>query len=128
MALGYIGAVKTIAFIPVAALFGITPESVRVFTITIAALSLVFTYLFARRLFRSAWVAATGTVLLATDPSFVFYSRVDFGPSVFMFLFKALGLWLLLDWWRTGRGRSLLLGAFVFGLGVYDKANFLWVV
>ena len=128
MAHSYIGAVKTIAFIPVAAAFGISPTSVRAFTITVAALSLVFTYLFARRLFRSAAVAAVGTVLLATDPSFVFYSRVDFGPSVFMFLFKAIGLWQLVDWWRSGRLRPLVLGAFAFGLGVYDKANFLWIV
>jgi hypothetical protein len=69
-----------------------------------------------------------GTVLLATDPSFVFYSRVDFGPSVFMFLFKAIGLWQLVAWWRTGRLRLLALGAFAFGVGVYDKANFLWIV
>jgi Dolichyl-phosphate-mannose-protein mannosyltransferase len=128
MAHTYVGAVKTIAFAPVAAAFGITPTSVRVFTIAVAALSLVFTYLFARKLFRSAWVAAIGTVLVATDPSFVFYSRVDFGPAVFMFLFKAAGLLALLDWWRGGRLRSLCLGAFAFGLGVYDKANFVWIV
>ena len=127
MAHTYIGSVKTIAFLPVAAAFGITPASVRVFTIAVAALSLVFTYLFARKLFRSAWVAAVGTVLIATDPSFVFYSRVDFGPVVFMFLFKAAGLLALADWWRSGRLRSLCLGAFAFGLGVYDKANFLWI-
>jgi hypothetical protein len=127
MAHTYIGAVKTIAFLPVAAAFGITPTSVRVFTVAVAALSLVFTYLFARKLFRSAWVAAVGTVLVATDPSFVFFSRVDFGPVVFMFLFKAAGLLALVDWWRSGRLRSLCLGAFAFGLGVYDKANFLWI-
>ncbi|TML12880.1 MAG: hypothetical protein E6G33_12840, partial [Actinobacteria bacterium] len=86
MAHSYIGAVKTVAFVPVAAAFGISPASVRVFTIGVAALSLVFTYLFAWRLFRRATIAAVGIVLLATDPSFVFYSRVDFGPSVFMFL------------------------------------------
>jgi 4-amino-4-deoxy-L-arabinose transferase-like glycosyltransferase len=128
MAHSYIGGVKTAAFVPLAAAFGISPASVRVFTISVAALSLVFTYLFARRLFRSAAVAAVGTILLATDPSFVFYSRVDFGPSVFMFLFKAIGLWQLVDWWRSGRLRSLVLGSLAFGLGVYDKANFLWIV
>jgi hypothetical protein len=128
MAHSYIGAVKTVAFVPVAAAFGISPASVRGFTIAVAALSLVFTYLFARRLFRSAAVAAVGVVLLATDPSFVFYSRVDFGPSVFMFLLKAIGLWQLLDWWRSGRLRALVLGSFAFGLGVYDKANFAWIV
>jgi len=128
MAHSYIGAVKTAAFVPVAAVFGISPASVRGFTIAVAALSLVFTYLFARRLFRSAAIAAVGAVLLATDPSFVFYSRVDFGPSVFMFLFKAIGLWQLVGWWRGGRLRSLVVGSLAFGLGVYDKANFLWIV
>lgn len=128
MAHSYIGAVKTVAFVPVAAAFGISPASVRVFTITVAALSLVFTYLFASRLFRSSAVGAVATVLLATDPSFVFYSRVDFGPSVFMFLLKAIGLWQLVGWWRTGRLRSLVAGAFAFGLGIYDKANFAWIV
>ena len=128
MAHTYVGAVKTIAFVPVAAAFGITPTSVRVFTIAVAALSLVFTYLFARKVFRSAWVAAVATVLIATDPSFVFYSRVDFGPVVFMFLFKAAGLLALADWWQSGRLRSLCLGAFAFGLGVYDKADFFWIV
>jgi hypothetical protein len=128
MAHSYIGAVKTVAFVPVAAAFGISPASVRGFTIAVAALSLAFTYLFARRLFRSAAIAAVGVVLLATDPSFVFYSRVDFGPSVFMFLLKAIGLWQLVLWWQSGRLRSLVVGSLAFGLGVYDKANFAWIV
>src|SRR5207244_1498251 len=97
MAHSYIGAVKTVAFVPVAAGFGITPASVRLFTVSVAALSLVFTYLFASRLFRSSAVAAVAVVLLACDPSFLIYSRVDFGPSVFMFLFKAIGLWQLVE-------------------------------
>jgi hypothetical protein len=73
-------------------------------------------------------IAALGIVLLATDPSFVFYSRIDFGPSVFMFLFRAFALWQLVGWWRTRRLRSLVFGSLAFGLGVYDKANFLWIV
>jgi hypothetical protein len=128
MAHSYIGAVKTVAFVPVAGAFGISPASVRLFTISVAALSLVFTYLFASRLFRSSAVAAVAVVLLACDPSFLIYSRVDFGPSVFMFLFKAIGLWQLVEWWRSGRLRSLVIGSFAFGLGVYDKANFVWIV
>ena len=128
MAHAYIGAVKTIAFTPVAAVFGITPGSVRIFTIAVAALALAATAAFARRLFPRALVAGIATLLLATDPSYVFYSRIDFGPSVFMFLLKAVGLWQLAVWWRTGRTWALALGAFAFGLGVYDKLTFFWVV
>jgi hypothetical protein len=127
MANSYIGAVKTIAFSPVAAVFGITPASVRFFTISVAALSLLAYAAFARVLFRNAAVAAVATALLALDPSFVFFSRVDFGPSVFMFLLKAVALWQLAVWWRTRRLSSLVLGSLALGLGVYDKANFLWI-
>jgi hypothetical protein len=128
MANAYIGAVKTVAFAPVAALFGITPDSVRLFTIGVSALALVATAAFARRLFPHGAVAAIAALLLATDPSYVFYSRVDFGPSVFMFLLKAVALWQLAAWWQTRRTRSLLIGVFALGLGVYDKVNFLWIV
>jgi hypothetical protein len=128
MILPYLGSVKTISFVPVAALFGISPESVRFFSVAVGALALVATYLFARRLFVRSEVAAIATVLLATDPSFIFYSRVDFSPTVFMMLFKGLGLWQLLDWWRSQRRRSLVLGCFALGLGVYDKADFLWII
>jgi hypothetical protein len=128
MANSYIGAVKTISFSPVAAVFGITPASVRFFTISVAALSLLAYAAFARIIFRSGIVAVVATALLALDPSFVFFSRVDFGPSVFMFLLKGLALWQLAVWWRTRRLSSLVVGSLALGLGVYDKANFLWIV
>lgn len=127
MANSYIGAVKTIAFSPVAAVFGISPASVRFFTISIAALALLAYAAFARALFPKGSVAALATALLASDPSFVFFSRVDFGPSVFMFLLKGVALWQLAVWWRTRRLSSLVIGSFALGLGVYDKANFLWI-
>jgi len=126
MSMTYIGAVKNIAFTPVAALFGVTIESVRYFTIALSAATMLATYIFARRLFRAA--AAVAVALLAFDPSFVFYSRVDFGPVVVMLLLKTLAAWQLLRWYETGRHSSLAIGAFLLGLGLYDKANFAWVI
>jgi Dolichyl-phosphate-mannose-protein mannosyltransferase len=128
MSHAYIGAVKTVAFAPVAAAFGLTPGSVRFFTIAVAALALVAFAAFARCVFPRPFVAGVAVLLLATDPSYVFFSRVDLGPSVFMFLLNAVGLWQLAVWWRTGRTRALVLGAFAFGLGVYDKLTFAWIV
>jgi len=127
MSMTYIGAVKNIAFTPVAALFGVTIESVRYFTIALSAATMLATYIFARRLFRDA-AAAVAVALLAFDPSFVFYSRVDFGPVVVMLLLKTLAAWQLLRWYETGRHSSLAIGAFLLGLGLYDKANFAWVI
>jgi 4-amino-4-deoxy-L-arabinose transferase-like glycosyltransferase len=128
MAQPYNGGLKTIVFIPVAALFGITPASVRWFTVIVALLALATYFLFARRLLRSSAVAAVTVVLLALDPSFIFFSRVDYGPSTLMFLLKGIALWQLAVWWREGRAISLVLGCFALGLGVYDKTNFLWIV
>jgi Dolichyl-phosphate-mannose-protein mannosyltransferase len=128
MANSYIGAVKTIAFSPVAAAFGISPASVRFFTIVVAALALLAYARFLRILFPEEAVAVLATALLASDPSYVFFSRVDFGPSVFMFLLKGVALWQLALWWRTGRLRPFVIGSFALGLGVYDKVNFLWIV
>jgi hypothetical protein len=129
MAQTYIGAVKTIAFVPVAAAAGLTPESVRFFTIGIAALALVAYAAFVRELFPGqTGILIAAMFLLASDPSYVFYSKVDLGPSTIMFLCKALALWQLSAWWRRGRRRNLVLGALALGIGVYDKVNFLWIV
>lgn len=128
MAQPYNGGLKTIAFIPVAALFGVTPESVRWFTVITAVLALAAYYLFARRLFRSSAVAAVTACLLALDPAYIFFSRVDYGPSTLMFLLKGIALWQLTVWWRSRRLRHLVFGCFALGLGVYDKTNFLWIV
>jgi 4-amino-4-deoxy-L-arabinose transferase-like glycosyltransferase len=127
MTMDYIGAVKTIAFAPIVAVFGMSITSIRVFQIAVAAVALLLTYLFAKRLFRSRIAGAFAAVLLAADPSYVFFTRTDLGPVDFMFLAKALSLVLLLDWWRTGRLRSLVAGALTLGIGTYDKADFIWI-
>jgi 4-amino-4-deoxy-L-arabinose transferase-like glycosyltransferase len=128
MAQPYNGGLKTILFAPFAAAFGISAASVRFFTVGIAAAALAFYYLFARRLFASDAIAALSVVLLACDPSYVFFSRVDYGPSVLMFLLKAMALWLLVRWWQSPTNWRLAFACFVCGLGVYDKTDFLWIV
>src|SRR3954447_6572469 len=128
MTMPYIGAVKTALFTPVAAIFGVSATSVRLFSIVLGALALLATYLAAARLFRSRVIAATAVVLMALDTAYIFYSRVDFGPIVIATLLKGLAGWQLLRWWDTGSRRSLALGTFALGLGLYDKANFSWMI
>src|SRR3954447_22310470 len=128
MTMPYIGAVKTALFTPVAAIFGVSATSVRLFSIVLGALALLATYLAAARLFRSRAIAGTAVVLMALDTAYIFYSRVDFGPIVIATLLKGLAGWQLLRWWDTGSRRSLALGTFALGLGLYDKANFSWMI
>src|SRR4051812_32815834 len=89
MTMPYIGALKTALFTPVAAIFGVSAPSVRLFSIVLGALALLATYLAAAR-FRSRVIAATAVVLMALDTAYIFYSRVDFGPIVLATLLKGL--------------------------------------
>ncbi len=127
MTMGYIGAVKTIAFVPIAATLTLGPRSIRYFTIMIGAISLLAIAGFARRFIGPA-AAALAIIFLATDPSFLIYCRTDYGPTVFMMALKGVALWQLIMWWQTGRSWPLYRAAFATGLGVYDKTNFLWIV
>ena len=128
MTMPYVGALKTVLFTPVAAAFDVSATSVRLFSIVLGALALLATYLAAARLFRSQAIAATAALLMAVDTAYVFYSRVDFGPIVLAALLKGVAGWQLLRWWDTSSRRSLVLGAFALGLGLYDKANFSWMI
>jgi hypothetical protein len=74
---------------------------------------------------KAAWI---GTLLLATDTSYLLISATDFGFVVLQFLFKIGALLLLLRFHRD-QNRWALAGAFfLFGLALWDKAVFLWVL
>ncbi len=127
MTLYYLGALKSYLLAPYLYLMGTSLASIRIATISFAALGLACTWLFANRLF-GALAAAIGALLLATDTSFISYSRMDQGPTAIMMMTKMGALWLFVKAWQSGRWRWGILGAFVFGLGLSDKANFLWMV
>ncbi len=127
MTMDYMGALKTILFIPIVAAAGVTPESVRLTTVIVGALSVVATFAFARRVAGTP-VAVIAVGLLATDLSFIYYVRVDYGPTALMMFLKTVAVWQLAVWWRTARLRSLVVGAFALGLGMWNKADFVWIV
>jgi hypothetical protein len=128
MTMSYLGSLKTVILAPFVAVFGVTPSLMRLVGIAMGLLALAATYLFGRRLFRDPTVAALSVALLALDPSFFFYSRIDWGPTDVMLLAKAFAAWQLLRWWDTGSRLSLALGSLTVGLGLWDKLNFGWIV
>jgi hypothetical protein len=127
MTMDYMGSLKTFVFIPIVAAVGVSPESLRITTVVIGALSLLATFAFVRRVVGLP-VALVTVALLATDLSFVYYVRVDYGPTALMMLLKTVALWQLAVWWQTGRVTGLILGVLALGLGVYNKADFVWIV
>ena len=107
-------------------LLGISVEALRITQLAIGALTLVLLWLLARRWFGDA-VAGLATLLCATAPAFVFWSR---SGSHWMLpqLPIALGMVLALDRWRrTGGTFALASAAFLFGFGVTSKILFVWM-
>jgi hypothetical protein len=155
MLMPYLGATKGLLWRLIFFFWSPSIYSARVPIVILGGLGLLLFYLWARH-FYSRTVAAVATLLAAADPSYIFPSRLDWGPVVFQRLLAAAGLlcaarWLfassvLPDSWpaagpdgepratdhrpQTAAGRhglGWLAGAgFCFGLGLWDKATFIW--
>lgn len=108
--------------------FLLAPLSVpgyRAFGVAVGAVTVWLVWRFARRYWGEP-VALLATGLLATDPSFVQTIRLDYGPVALAHFCKMAGLWQLSRWLDGGSRLRLAAGMFLFGLGVWDKANFIW--
>lgn len=124
--LPYIGTVKAALFAPIFALWGVSVSTIRIPAIAMSAATLVVAYLMGREVI-GRWSAVV-VVLMATCPTFIFMSKVDWAPIVVaMFLTMTL-LLAFFRYLNTGRIGWLwvLFGAAL--LGVYDKENFLWLI
>jgi hypothetical protein len=118
---------RTYLTLPVFALFGINVETIRGSSIALGVVSLIFFIAFARRLTRSSAIAFAAGLLLALDASFIAYVRNDFAVIATMMALKGVALWALLRWWQESDAKHLYLGVFFIGVGITDRASFLWI-
>ncbi|MGE5602504.1 MAG: ArnT family glycosyltransferase [Nitrososphaerales archaeon] len=121
----YIGNLNVLLAVPFLALGGINPVALRTLPLVIAALTLVFTWKIADRL-GGPLVAAAGVLLLAVNPTFVFWSRQGIFVTNITALFFMAGLWFGIIWWQQRRPVHLILAALCCGFGVYAKLLFVW--
>ena len=123
----YIGALNVYLAVPFLALFGISVPALRLLPLLTAATTLVLVYVLANEAFGRRAAAIT-VLLLAVNPSFVFWNRQGiFVTNVTATLAVASSL-TALRWWRHRRPRDLYLTAFLWGLGIYAKLLFVWVI
>lgn len=127
MLLPYLGAFKSWLFQPLLSFLEAAALTFRLPLLLTAAASVgMFYSLLNRTAGRHAAIA--GALLLATDANFVISSAIDFGPIVFLHFFLLAGALLLLRFERTQLPRYLALGFFVFGLALWHKALFIWML
>ncbi|MDH7485489.1 MAG: glycosyltransferase family 39 protein [Anaerolineae bacterium] len=123
----YIGALNVYLAMPFLALFGVSVPALRLLPLLTAAATLLLLYALANEAFGRR-AAAIATLLLAVNPSFVFWSRQGiFVTNITATLAVAAAL-TACRWWRYGRWRDLYLTAFLWGLGIYAKLLFVWVI
>jgi hypothetical protein len=127
MLISYLGALKTWMYSALFVFVEPRPMSLRLPTLLLAAGSLwLFFGLLDRTVSRrAAWI---GTLLLATDTSYLLMNTVDYGPVTLQFVFKLAALGLLAKFARTGKRVQLGAAFFLLGLAMWDKAVFAWVL
>lgn len=125
----YIGTVNTYLYAPFAALFGINVESLRLMSVLTSMVTLLLVQQLGR-VWGGRWVGVGAMLLLAMQPSFIFWSR----QGVYVtFITVPLTLGAMLcgwHWWRGRGARPVLLyaGTFLLGLGLSAKLLVVWVV
>lgn len=123
----YLGGLKTYMLIPSFAIFGSSMSVLRTTDVCWSLLALLVFMLWARKLFGLP-VALVAGVVLALDPSYIFLSVLDWGPFVPTFLCRVCGWFFFLLWTQNRKWRDALLAGLFFGLGVFNKVDFVVIL
>jgi hypothetical protein len=127
MIMPYLGTFKAHLYAKIFAVWPADVFSIRLPMMALAALTLLL-YWAIFRLTLGHLVAAIVVALLALDPLYVLTSTLDWGPVVLQRFLLAAGLLALVFYHRKPSPWLLALAGFLFGLGVWDKATFFWML
>ena len=127
MLMPYLGAVKAYLYYPIFKLCGPGVAAVRLHVIQLGLVALIFTYVLVRQTLGPC-TALEGVVLLASDPTFIFMPKTDWGPIAMMIALKVSSLYFVFCWLNQGESLWLGVACFLTGVGVFDKVIFVWYV
>lgn len=131
MVMSYVRALKTWLFWPLVRWFGSSIWVVRLPAVLAGSITVFLFYYLLRKSGapRPAFAALAGALLLATDPVFLLTNTYDWGPVALEHVLLLSGCCLLLRFSSDrSKARFLALGFFCFGLGIWNKALFLWAL
>ena len=127
MLMPYIGALKSWLYFPIFTLFGIDIVTIRLPAILLGALALGLMWRYVHQQF--GVLPATLFVMMASvEPSVIFHSRLDWGPTALMMVLRGGLILSLTTWILSGDKRYLIISLICAALGVFDKLNFIWIV
>jgi hypothetical protein len=123
----YLGSLKTWLY---AVIFNFWDPGVCLVRVPVLLAGCATVYLFFRLLLRTAGfgAAVAGTALLATDTVFLLTTTFDWGPVALQHLLAVSALLLFVRFHQAGKRADLALAGFCCGLGIWDKAAFLWML
>jgi 4-amino-4-deoxy-L-arabinose transferase-like glycosyltransferase len=127
MLMSYIGALKSWLYTPIFHIWRPSAASVRIPAILAGGLTIWLFSLLLRRLSGNR-AAVIGLALLCTDTSFLLTTCFDWGPVVLQHLLAVSGILCIVCFHQENKLRFLAAGFFLFGLGIWDKALFLWML
>jgi hypothetical protein len=127
MLLPYLGTAKTWLYALLFKLWEPSIWSVRLPVILIGAATLVVVFLLVRRM-AGRFAALATCAVLATGPSFVLTTTFDWGPAAIQHLCWAAGLYLVIRGVDRDSAGRLGGGFLLLGLGMWDKALFIWML
>lgn len=127
MVMSYIGATKTAIYSPVFHWFGASAYSLRIPMLVLATATIPMLYFFLRRA-ACPKVALTAAGLLSFDAAYLLTATMDWGPVAIQHVCLLLGMLLNLKAFQEKNRLALACGWFFFGLGMWDKALFAWLL
>jgi hypothetical protein len=127
MLMSYVGALKSWIYAPLLFWFKPSAYLLRIPVLLMGAATIYLLYDFVRRTCepRAAIIASS---LLATDTTYLLTTCFDWGPTAIQHLLLVSGallFWRFVDEHRSG---YLYASSFLFGLAVWDKAVFIWML
>jgi 4-amino-4-deoxy-L-arabinose transferase-like glycosyltransferase len=127
MIMDYIGALKSALYAPIFKIFGCSAVTARAPVVLIGLITLLAAFGLFRRMFDGT-IAVVALLLFATDCSFIFANRLDWGPVSLMLALGMSALYCMWRWMQEENRCWLALAGLLFGLGLYNKVIFIWII
>jgi 4-amino-4-deoxy-L-arabinose transferase-like glycosyltransferase len=127
MLMSYLGTLKALLYSPIFRVLGTGVSALRA-PVLLAGVASVWLFFLLLRRVGGERTAVIGCGLLAVDSMYLLTACFDWGPVALQHLLLVAGLLLLTRFYQTSQDLALVVGAFLLGLAMWDKALAVWML